>query len=124
MALAGLLAGAAESHTLIEQAVVADLGGFAYHDAHAVVDDEALADFGAGVDLDARLVPRALGDVAREEFVVVLVAPVRYLVVLRCPYARVQQQYLQGAARGGVAGFVGGDGLSQVVEHFSFLLIK
>ena len=35
-----------------------------------------------------------------------------------------QQQYLQGAARGGVAGFVGGDGLSQVVEHFSFLLIK
>ena len=52
MALAALAAGAAQRHALVEQHVVADLGGFADHHAGAVVDEEAAADGGAGVDLD------------------------------------------------------------------------
>ena len=46
-------AGAAQGHALVEVAVVADLRRLADDDAHAVVDEEALADLGAGVDLDA-----------------------------------------------------------------------
>ena len=48
VALAGILAGAAQRHAVVDGAVVADLGGFAEDDAHAVVDEQLVADFGAG----------------------------------------------------------------------------
>ena len=44
---------AAQGHPVIERDVVADLRGLADHHAHAVVDEEAAADAGAGMDLDA-----------------------------------------------------------------------
>ena len=47
MALAGLLAGAAERDALVERDVVADDRRLADDDAHAVVDEEAVADGGA-----------------------------------------------------------------------------
>ena len=53
MALAGVLAGAAQGHAVVDRAVVTDLGGLAKHDAHAVVDKQLAADLRAGVDLDA-----------------------------------------------------------------------
>ena len=43
----------AQRDALVEVAVIADLRRFADDDAHAVVDEEALADFGARMDLDA-----------------------------------------------------------------------
>ena len=47
---------------MVEQAVVPDLGGLADDDAHAVVDDQAAANLGAGVDLNPRPEPAPLGD--------------------------------------------------------------
>ena len=62
MALASLLAGAAQRHALVEHHVVADLGRLADDDAHAVVDEEALADLRAGVNLDAGDQTAEVGD--------------------------------------------------------------
>ena len=53
VALAGVLAGAAEGHAVVDGAVVSDLRRLAEDDAHAVVDEQAAADLRAGVDLDA-----------------------------------------------------------------------
>src|SRR5207253_7212587 len=52
VALAFIPAGAAEGHTLVKRDVIADLGGFADHNAHAVVDKEAPTDPGPRMDLD------------------------------------------------------------------------
>ena len=41
MALAGVLAGAAEGDSLIDGAAVADLRRFADHNAHSVIDQDA-----------------------------------------------------------------------------------
>src|SRR5919108_1968778 len=43
---------AAESHPLVNRAAIADFGGLADDHAHAVVDEDAGADLGAGMDLD------------------------------------------------------------------------
>ncbi len=53
VALAALFARAAQRDALVEQNVVADLGGLADHHAHAVVDEAAPSDHGAGMDLDS-----------------------------------------------------------------------
>ena len=81
MALAGVLAGAAQRHAVVEGAVVADHGGLAEHDAHAVVDEQAPADPGTGVDLDAGLMPAALADPSRQKKVPALIQPVRDAVI-------------------------------------------
>ena len=52
---------------MIDGAVVADLGGLADDDAGAVVDEEVLADGGAGVDVDAGETVGVLGHDARDE---------------------------------------------------------
>ncbi len=54
MTFAGFLAGTAESDALVEQAIVADDRGFPDDHTHAVIDEEAAADAGSGMDLDAR----------------------------------------------------------------------
>ena len=51
---------------MVEHHVVADLGGLADHDAHAVVDEEASADRRAGMDLDAGQPARDLRAGTRE----------------------------------------------------------
>ena len=53
MAFAVLFARASQGYPLVEQATVPDLGGFADHHSHAVVDEHAVADPGAGVNLNA-----------------------------------------------------------------------
>ena len=53
VALLAQAAGPAKRHALIEHHVVADLGRLADDDAHAVVDEQALADPRRRVDLDA-----------------------------------------------------------------------
>ncbi len=67
MALAALRAGAAERHALIQQHVVADLGGFADHHAHTVIDKKPATDAGAGMDLDSGEKARQLRDQARNK---------------------------------------------------------
>jgi hypothetical protein len=67
VALAADLASATESNALVDRDVVPDDGGFANDDTHAVVDEEAAADDGAGVDLDAGPEAGDLGHEAGEE---------------------------------------------------------
>ena len=98
MALAGVLAGAAEGHAVVDGAVVADLRRLAEDDAHAVVDEQALADLRAGVDLDAGLVPAPLADPAGKEKVLVLEQPVGNAVIDQNVKARVKQDDLQHRA--------------------------
>ena len=53
VALAGVVAGAAEGHAVVNRAVVPDFRGLTDDDAHAVVDEQAAADRRARVDFDA-----------------------------------------------------------------------
>jgi hypothetical protein len=97
--------------------VVADLGRLADHHAHAVVDEHAPADGGAGVDLDA-------GQPAchvRREAARPAPAPhpegVRKPMQHQCMQAGVAGQHLPGRARCGVALADAGDVFTQAAEH-------
>ena len=75
-----LLAGrpsATQRHTVIKGAVVADLGGLADHDTHAVIDEQPAADAGAGMDLDAGQHPPDMRDEAAQEVEAALPQPMR-----------------------------------------------
>ena len=67
-----------------------------------MVNEQALADGSAGVDLDAGAAAAMLADPPGEEEPLVLVQPVCNAVVHQNVKARVQQNDLQHAARGGV----------------------
>src|SRR5205085_4007911 len=60
-------AGAAQSDALVQQAIVADLGGLSDDDSHPVVDEEAAPDIRARVDLDPGKEAVDLGDEARQD---------------------------------------------------------
>ena len=87
---------------MVDGAVVADLGGLAKHDAHAVVDEQPLADGGAGVDLNAGFVAAPLADPPGQEKVPPLVEPVGDAVVDQNVKARVEQDDLEHGAGGRV----------------------
>ena len=57
---------AAEGDALVERYVIADLGGFADHHAHAMVDEKAPADLSAGMNLDAGEKAADVADEARQ----------------------------------------------------------
>ena len=67
MAFAGILAGTAQGDSVVDGAVIADLGGLAKHDAHAVVDEQLVADLGPGVNLDAGQMARKLAGEPRQK---------------------------------------------------------
>ena len=67
---------AAEGDPLIDRAVVADLGGFADHHADAVIDEQALADRGAGMDVDRGQHPPDMRDKAAEKIPAVPPQPI------------------------------------------------
>ena len=60
MALTALCTSSAQCHALVDQHVVANLSGFADDYAGAMVDEKAVADSGAGVDLDLSKEPADL----------------------------------------------------------------
>jgi len=103
MALADILARAAERYALIEQAVVPDLGGFADHDAGSVVNDQTTANGRAGMDLDTGHMPRKLRKRTREEKVLVLIEPVCLAVVKQSMEALIEEDDLERGARRRVA---------------------
>src|SRR5690554_1146325 len=57
----------AERDALVELHIIAEDGRLADDDARAVIDEEALADHGARVDIDPRLSVRGLAHDARDE---------------------------------------------------------
>jgi len=66
MALSMLFARAAQSYTLIEEHVVADLRSLADDNAHSVIDEESPSDLRAGVYFDAGEQSRELAYDARQ----------------------------------------------------------
>ena len=115
MALAAVLAGTAERDPVVDKAVVTDLGGLAYDDAHAMVDNKALADLCAGVDLYARAVPPHLGYHSGKEHELMLIAPMGASVIAYGLHARIQQQHLDGVFRRRIAGKIGIYGFKQLL---------
>ena len=103
MALAGILARAAQRHALIEGDVVADDGGFTDHHAVAVVDKQPLADHCAGMDLDAGLSHGALADHARQELKMMRPEPVGASMAAHRLVAGVTDHDLDRRSCGGVA---------------------
>ena len=103
--------------SVVDQAVVPDLGGLADDQAHAVVDDQALADLRPRVDLDAGAAAAGLGDHPGQEQKPMGVAPVGPTVAAHSLQAGVEQQHLQRGAGGGVSGLIGFDGIHQIMKH-------
>ena len=121
VALALVLAGAAQGDAVVDEAVVPHLGGLADDDAHTVVDDQALADGGAGMDLDARAVPGDLGVQPGQKAAVVPPEPVAHPVKDHRVDALVEEEDLQLAAGGGVPALVGFQQAGEAALGGSFL---
>ena len=66
---------------MIERAIIADLGGFADHDAHAVIDEQAAADARPGVDLDPGQYPPDMRHEAAGQIPAVLPQPMREAII-------------------------------------------
>lgn len=66
VALAGILAGAAQGNAAVDGAVITDFCRFAEHDAHTVVNEQPVADLCTGVDPDAGQMAGQLADEARQ----------------------------------------------------------
>ena len=99
MALADILAGAAEGDALVEQAVVADFRRRADDDAGPVVDDQPPSDFGRRVDLDAGEEFGELREEAGEKTQAVGIKPMGGAVEKGGVEAVVEQRHFQRAAR-------------------------
>jgi hypothetical protein len=103
VALATLLAGAAEGDSLVDEGVVSDNGCFADDNAHAVVNKHALANGRAGVNFDAGQEARKVGDQAGDEGNSHKVQPVGEPVEQQRLQARVAKQNLKPVASGWIA---------------------
>ena len=123
MPLAFLLAGSAQRHALIQQHVVADFGGFADHDAHAVVDEAASSDVRARMDLDAGHGPVELRNDARQQRETADVQPVRQPVQQDGMKAGVTEKNLDRALGGWIAAENGIDLFPDGSKHSCFGLI-
>ena len=82
-----------------------------------MVNDQAAADGGAGVNLDPGAAAAALGDGAGQKFQIMQVTPVGQAMAADGLDAGVQQQNLQPAAGRRISGLVGGIGFSLIFKH-------
>src|SRR4051794_25907962 len=119
MALAGGEPRPAERHALVQRHVLADLRRLPHHDAHAVVDEEAVADVGGRMDLDAGHRPGRGRDGPGRERQTGLAEGVRDAVREERMDPGPHREDLEGgdAAGGGVAGMGGGDVALQLPRH-------
>ena len=108
MALSLILSRSAQCHALIEQAVVPNLRGLTDDNAHAVVNDQTVADGGSGVDLDAGFPAGVLGNAAGQEIAAMAIQPVCDTVIDHGMNAGVQQEDLQLAPGSGVTLLISG----------------
>ena len=109
-----------ERHAVIERAVVALLGRFTDDDAHAMVDEDATADSGAGVNFNAGQVACQLADEPRQKKTLMVVQKMRNLVRDQHMKAGIQDNDLRHIARGGV--FIADIFCIFPKAHSSFLL--
>ena len=104
MALAALLARAAEGHALKERHVIADLSGLADDHTHAVVNEQARTDGCAGMDLDTGKEPGKLRQGARDKGNAFLPEPMGKPVEQERVNSRVREGDLDPARCGGIHG--------------------
>ena len=102
MALAALLARAAEGDALIDDDALFHFRRLADDDAHAVVDEDAWGDLRGGVNLDARQKLCKLRRPAREKTQVHLIEAVCKAVPRERVHARIGEPDLKLVACGGV----------------------
>ena len=112
MALSLVLSGTAQGDAVINQAVVANLGGLANNDPHAVVNDKAAANPGARVDLNPRPHPAPLAYQPGQKLQAAHIEKVGDAVIYGGVYARVEQKNLQAAPGRRIAGLIGPQGLA------------
>ena len=120
MALADVFAGAAERCALVNGHIVAHNGGLADDHAHAVVDEHALANDRAGVDLNAGKMPGKLRNDAGKELAMMMVEPMGRAVHKDRPKTRVAKNDLQRVSCSRVAGEDSLDLTANGFEHACF----
>jgi hypothetical protein len=108
---------------MVDVAIVADLGGFADDDSHAVVDDEAAAELRGGMNLDSRQPARDVRRESPKKIQVVGPQPVRQAVPHDRMHARVAKQYFNIRSGGGIPLSIAAQRLTQEhVSHATFPL--
>src|SRR5208283_3968826 len=93
----------AQCDPLVERDVIAHLGSLADNHSHAVIDEKAAADDGAGMDLDSREPARELRECAGQKKHAVLPQPVMDAVPPQRVQAGVEQHDLEPRPRRGIA---------------------
>ena len=121
MALAFLPGRAAQRHAVIHGHIVADLGRFADHHAHAVVDKETPPDGRPRMDLDTGEPARKVRNEARQPFEIGMPQRIGQAMEDARMQARIAGQHLKGGARRGVAVEYAGNIFSKVFEHLDVL---
>ena len=116
--------GATERHALIDGAVIADLGGFANHHAHAVIDDEPAANARAGVNFNAGEEACPMRDPAPQPLEAVRPAPVGRPVHRQGVQAGVTGEHLPGRSGGRITFEDAADVFSQTGEEHEGLLLN
>src|SRR6185312_13057860 len=102
MTFAALTTGTTDGHPLIQQNVVPDLGGFADHDPHAMINEQPLSDSGPGMNFDAGEKSRKLRNEPSCDKPTFPVKPVRHPVQHDGMQARVAKQDFPATFCGGV----------------------
>ncbi len=118
MALTFIPTGAAQGHALVQGHVITNFGGLANDDAHAVVDEEAAADLGARVNLDAGQPTPKVGHHPRQPFPTHAPQGTGQPMNPDRMHARVAGQHFKGIARRRVTVENTLDIFSQTLEHF------
>src|SRR5882672_10248102 len=88
---------------MVDRAIVTDQRGFADHDTHAVVDEEAPADRGARMDFYAGQPAADVGQEARQPFEIPTPQPVRKPVKQQCVKPGIAGDDLPARARSRIA---------------------
>jgi len=117
MALAFFLARTAQRDALVHQYVIADLRCLAYHDAHAMVDEEPSSDRRARMDFDPGEEPADLGDQARQQRNPGFVKPVGEPVGHDSVKPRIAEQDFDHATRSRIIAENSIDLFPEVPEH-------
>ena len=120
MAFAGVQRRAAQRHALIEGDVVADLSGLADDDPGAVINENAPADMGGGMDLDAGDDARLVGDEDRDRPPTLAPEPVGGAVKDHRVDARIAEQHGQRRPGGRVTFPNAGDVFAKALEHVQY----
>ena len=121
VALAFFLAGPAQRNALIQQDVVADLGGLADHHPHAVVDEEPPADLCARVNLDPGGRAIDLRNNASQQNEARFVKPVRQPMQQDGVEAGIAKEDFNRASGGGIASKDGVDLFPDCSKHAAYI---